>query len=153
MRLEPQSHTQFQIIAIANRLTAAASQAYLRSFGIGVMEWRVIAMLALTGGTTAHEISQISGVDKSAVSRAGQSLIRRELIASREDPQDSRRSLLSLTGEGRALHDRIIRASLAREKLLLEGFSGDERDELFRLMGKLMENLPKVEAHDPAAEA
>lgn len=152
MRLEPDAHAAFQLISISNRLTAAASQAYLRSFGVGIMEWRLLAMLVLTGGASAHEISQISGVDKSAVSRASQSLLRRGMIASKEDPQDSRRILLSLTAEGRSMHDRIIRASLEREELLLDGFSDEERRELFRLMGKLHDNLPKVEGHDPVAE-
>ena len=43
-RLDPQSHAAFQIVALANRISASASRAYLRCFGIGVMEWRVLAL-------------------------------------------------------------------------------------------------------------
>lgn len=152
MQFEPESHAAFQIISISNRLTASASQAYLKTFGVGIMEWRVLAMLAPTGGASANDVSHVSGVDKSAVSRASQSLVRRGLIAAADDPKDSRRTVLSLTEEGRALHDRVIRASAAREQLLLEGFSDDDRAELFRLLGRLSANLPLVEAHQPAAE-
>jgi DNA-binding MarR family transcriptional regulator len=153
MRFQPETHAAFQLISIANRLTASASQTYLKTYGVGIMEWRVLAMLAPIEGASANDISHISGVDKSAISRASQSLVKRGLIAGADDPKDNRRTLLSLTDEGRALHDRIIRASAAREQLLLDGFSPSDRAELFQLLGRLAANLPLVEAHKPAAEA
>ncbi len=150
-RLQPGEHASFQIVALANRLSASASRAYLRTFGVGVMEWRVLALLALKVRTTAQEISLLSGLDKSSVSRAVQTLIRRGNVAAADDPADNRRALLTLTPSGEALHDRIIKASLAREGLLLAGLSAEERRMLFDLMGRLAANMTLVEAHDPGA--
>ena len=149
-RLQPEAHASFQLVALANRISASASRAYLRNFGVGVMEWRVLALLALKVRTTAQEISQLSGLDKSSVSRAVQALIRRADVAAAADPADNRRAVLTLTAQGEALHDRIILSSLARERLLLAGLSADEQRTLFDLLRRLSANMDLVEAHDPA---
>ena len=151
-RLEPEAHASFQLVALANRISASASRAYLRHFGVGVMEWRVLALLALKVRSTAQEISHLSGLDKSSVSRAVQALIRRSDVATTADAADNRRTVLTLTPKGEALHDRVIVSSLARERLLLQGLSDKERRTLFDLLSRLSANMDGVEAHDPAAD-
>ena len=80
-----------------------------------------------------------------------QSLVRRGYVEASEDKADNRRALLSLTPNGFALHDRIIVASLAREELLLAGFSEPDRVQLFALFRRLTANMALVSAHDPEA--
>ena len=145
-RLDPERHAAFQIVALANRISSGASRVYLRDFGVGVMEWRVLALVALRPGITAGEISQMSGVDKSPVSRAVQVLAARGLMQAQGDAGDNRRLLLSLTTSGEALHDRIIQVSLARDEQLLAGLSAAERTALFQLFRRLAANLASAEA-------
>ncbi len=152
-RLDPDRHAAFQIVALANRISSSASQAYLRHFGIGVMEWRCLAMIGRTPGTSANEIAQLSGLDKSSVSRAVSALTGKGEVLSAADPADSRRSLLKLTPAGEALHDRVLEASLDREQRLLAGLSGAERDQLFVLLARLSDNMTQVDAHAPAGTA
>ena len=149
-RLEPNDHAAFLVVTIANRVSTSASQAYMRCFGVGVMDWRVIALLPGRPGATAKDLAQLSGLDKSAVSRAVNSLIRQGHVAAAEDTEDNRRIRLTLTPSGMALHDRIIIASLAREELLLDGFSVEEREALFGYLRRVAANTALVEAHDPA---
>jgi DNA-binding MarR family transcriptional regulator len=139
-RLDPERHAAFMIVALANKISASASRAYTRRFGVGVMEWRVLALVAREPGVTAHQICQVSGVDKSSVSRAAHSLIRRGDLVATEDPADNRRSFLSLTAQGHGLHDRIIAASLERDELLLAGFSAADRRLLFGFLKRLTAN-------------
>ncbi len=150
-RLNPEAHVGFLLVSIANRLSASASRAYMRYFGVGVMEWRVIGMLGTQPGITANYIGLVSGVDKSSVSRATKSLLKRGYVRTQEDPADSRRLMLYLTPGGQALHDRIIVAALARENLLLEGLSANERETFVRLMNHIGANLPLLNGHDPTA--
>ena len=149
LRLDPQAHAGFLVVSLSNRLSASASRVYMRHFGVGVMEWRVIALLASWPGTTANQIGQVSGVDKSSVSRATHSLIQRGYLQAREDETDNRRTLLFLTPEGFALHDRVVVASLAREARFLDGFSEEERRTFFQLMKRAAANLPLVDAYVP----
>jgi DNA-binding MarR family transcriptional regulator len=149
-RIEPDGHAAFMLVSIANRISASASRAYMRAFGVGVMEWRVLGLVAVRPGITGNEIGQASGVDKSSVSRAIASLSRRRFLELQGDEEDNRRILLFLTPEGYALHDRVIVASLAREERLLHGLNKMERRTLFGLLKRLSTNMPLVDAHDPA---
>jgi len=148
-RLEPGRHASFLVVALANRISASASRAYMRQFGVGVMEWRAMALLAASPGITANQIAQVSGVDKSAVSRAVHLLLKRGDVEASEDKTDNRRALLTLTPKGLELHDRIIVESLARERLLLTGLSDRERGQLFALLKRLLANMPLVHARGP----
>ncbi len=69
LRLDLERNASFLVVSLASKLSASASSTYMRRFGVGVMEWRVIAMVKVRPGITANEISQVSGVDKSSVSR------------------------------------------------------------------------------------
>ena len=153
LRLNPESNAGFLLVSIANRLSASASRAYMRHYGVGVMEWRIVGMLAARPGITANQIGLVSGVDKSSVSRATKSLLKRGYVRTEEDPSDSRRLLLFLTPAGQALHDRIIVASLAREELLLDGLSARDRETFFRLLKQVGANMALVNAHDPTADS
>jgi DNA-binding MarR family transcriptional regulator len=148
-RIEPDAHVAFLMVSMSNRISAAASQAYMRCFGVGLMEWRVLGLLPGRDGLAAKEIVQLSGLDKSAVSRAVASLVRGGYVASEADEKDHRSARLKLTKSGRELHDRVIVASLAREELLLHGFSDEEREAFFGFLRRAAANIPRVEAHDP----
>ena len=152
LRIDPEAHAAFMVVSIANRVSASASQAYMRHFGIGVMEWRVVGMLAGRPGVTAKAIGHLSGVDKSSISRATSALIKRGYVEAHEDAEDNRRALLSLTPAGKALHDRIIVSSIAREARLLDGFSDEERRVFFDFLKRVAGNIPLVDAQDPAED-
>ena len=151
VRLQPADHVAFQVVALANRIASSASRAFLRSYGVGVMEWRVLALAGLRPGTTANEISQVSSIDKASVSRAVQALSRRGYLQTAGDPADARRTRLTLTASGEDLHDRVLAASLARERLLLTGFSGAERQAVLELLRRMSANMALVEGHEPEA--
>ncbi len=148
-RLDPDAHAAFLLVALANKVSASASRVYMRSFGIGVMEWRVMAMAAAQPGVTANRVGTMSGVDKSSVSRATHSLIRRGLLTAQEDPADNRRTLLTLTAAGQALHDKVIQASLEREERLLHGLDKGDRARLFDLLKRMTANMSLLDAHRP----
>jgi DNA-binding MarR family transcriptional regulator len=139
----------FFVIAISNKIVASASQAYMRHYHIGIMEWRVLALLAADRGITAKDITLLSGVTAGSVSRAIQALTKRGYVEASNDTADNRRSLLALTRAGAALHNRVIVSSLAREKLLLTDFSRDEYRVLLGFCRRLVANVARVEAHEP----
>ena len=147
--LDRRTSITFFVIAIANKIVASASQSYMRHFQIGIMEWRVMAQLAADPGITAKDITVVSGVTAGSVSRAIQSLLKRGYVEASDDHADNRRSLLVLTRAGRALHDRVILSSLAREHLLLSGFSAEEYRALLRFLERLNANVPRVSGHRP----
>jgi DNA-binding MarR family transcriptional regulator len=134
---------------LANKLATGASQCYRKHFGIGVVEWRMLSMLAVENDITANRICQVIGLDKSAVSRSLQALEASGYVGSRVDPRDARRNTVSLTAAGRALHDRVLRVALERERRLLSGLSAEEVDTLIELLSRLHGQVSHVNEYEP----
>jgi DNA-binding MarR family transcriptional regulator len=130
---------------LSNRMSSSASTVYRRMFGIGVMEWRVMAHLAIEPGSTGARISRVIGLDKAAISRTMSVLIERGL-AVRVDGS-TRGQQLALTQAGRALHDQVLMVAMEREGQLLACLSEAERTVLRGLLNRLLQVLPSAEGH------
>jgi DNA-binding MarR family transcriptional regulator len=139
----------FLMVAVSNKLVASASQVYMRYYGLGIMEWRVMALLAADPGITGKDISVLSGVTAGSVSRAINSLKRLRYLDISNDVEDNRRSFLRLNAAGMALHSRVIISALQREGLLLAGFSRTEHRSLLGYLKRLLVNIVLVNAHRP----
>lgn len=130
----------------ANKLSRGASHTYLKLFGVGVEVWRCLVLLAIHDSITAQQVSQVMGMDKAAVSRCFKILQAKGLTVMGLSPSDGRLRIATLTPKGRALHDQILEIALERERALLTVLSASERDTLLRLLKRVHENLPAVEA-------
>ncbi len=139
----------FLLVAVSNKLVASASQVYMRHYGLGIMEWRVMALLAADPGMTGKDISVLSGVTAGSVSRAINALKRLRYLDVSNDAEDNRRSFLKLNAAGMALHNRVIISALQREGLLLTGFSRTEHRSLLGHLKRLLANIALVNAHRP----
>jgi DNA-binding MarR family transcriptional regulator len=64
------------------------------------------------------------------------------LVERRPDPKDRRGRLVALTARGRAVIEEVIAAHVANEQRAVAVLSPEERRELARLLGKLVEGLP-----------
>lgn len=134
------------LTVVANKLAASASHTYRKRFGVGVVEWRMLAMLAVEDDITANRICQVTGLDKAAVSRALHQLKSTGHIRFTTDAADARRQLVSLTDSGSHLHDRIYELAIRREKALLEGLSEGDVESLIRLLRHLHGRIEFLEA-------
>jgi DNA-binding MarR family transcriptional regulator len=134
----------FLTTAFANKLSKGASRRLKKVLGIGLMEWRVVCNLGAEPGLSAARMAEISGVDKSVVSRAVSELERQGLIMASPD-QPGRQTALRLTPAGQDLHDRGVLRADERELRLLDGFSAEERDRLIEFLKRLTGNLERLE--------
>src|SRR3954447_16903214 len=78
--LELENYVPYFINMISNKLSRGSSRLYIRRFGIGVIEWRILGFLRMQDGGTANEICQTLAIDKAAASRAIQELEAKELV-------------------------------------------------------------------------
>ena len=147
--LDLDRHVPYFFTNISSRLSRGASQTYLKYFGVGITEWRVIAVLALMPNISANQICAAVGLDKAAVSRSLQTLERRGLVAMTDDPLDNRSRSLALTAAGDDLHDRIIEVALEREMRLLSCLTPDEVEGLVLALRKIRAQVPLANAYDP----
>lgn len=136
---------------LANKLTATASARYRREFGVGIIDWRVMSLLAIEPGIPASRICKVIGLDKAPVSRSIAVLAGQGLAVVKADDGDARRRLVTLSREGRALHDRILAVALERERRLLSCLDPAEADALIGLLNRLHGNLDAVARPAPTA--
>ncbi|MBA1244310.1 MarR family winged helix-turn-helix transcriptional regulator [Pseudomonas japonica] len=134
---------------LTNKLSSSASACYRKHYGIGIVEWRVLAMLAVENHITANRVGQVIGLDKSAISRSLQALEREGYVTSEVDTKDARRYTVSLTPSGRQLHDRVLETAVRREEVLLADLSEREVDTLIDLLHRMSRQLEKVNAVEP----
>ncbi|MBV9799929.1 MAG: MarR family transcriptional regulator [Solirubrobacterales bacterium] len=118
-------------------------------FGIRGADFAVIATLVRLGDAhvSQRRIGSELRLSPGTISLRVDRLARRGLVKRAGDPQDGRGALLSLTNAGRDLFEACAPEHLANAQALLEGLSELEREQLGRLLGKLLDTL---EEPDPA---
>ena len=138
------------LIHTSNKMSTGANALYRRCFGIGVTEWRVLALLAAEPGSSAQRICEMIGFDKAIVSRVVKSLHAEGRVQITADAKDSRKHKIALTPRGRQLHNQIISVALERERRLLTGIDPKDVQLLRDILRKLHGNLPLADSYDPA---
>jgi|TARA_R110001599_G_scaffold147267_3_gene330618 DNA-binding MarR family transcriptional regulator len=134
---------------LANKLSTGASSVYRELFNVGIVEWKLLALLAVENGITANRMCHVFGLDKAGISRSLKLLEKEQYVCSSVDTEDARRSIVWMTDKGRVLHDEIFEVAIARENLLLEGFSKKEIDTLIKLLNRLSERVTSVNDYRP----
>ncbi|WP_054142845.1 MarR family winged helix-turn-helix transcriptional regulator [Bosea sp. AAP35] len=142
--LDLRGYVPYFLTAISNTWSRSSSRLYLERFGVGVTEWRVISQLAIEPRIAAQRICEVIGLDKGAVSRSVAALVAAGHVTEFADGRDARRQLLQLTASGHALHDRLITLAIAREQIMLEGFTAQERTQLLGFLHRLQARLPAL---------
>jgi DNA-binding MarR family transcriptional regulator len=138
----------YVISSIANKISRGGSRVYLRLFGIGIIEWRILTVLAEHPRCTANLICSIIELDKAAASRSVQVLERHGYIQTAVDPADARKRTLSLTASGSALYRRAIKVAMQRERRLLAGFTDQERAVLLGFLQRMQANAIEMDQFD-----
>lgn len=138
----------FFISSIANKISRGGSRVYLKLFGIGIIEWRILSVLANNTQSTANAICAAIDLDKAAASRSIQVLERLGYVVTATDPGDGRKRTVSLTAAGQALHDRAIKVALRREQQLLTGFTDGEREIFLSLLRRMHVNAVEMDCFD-----
>lgn len=134
----------YRLSVLSNTVSNAIAGACGRRFGVGIPEWRVIAVLGRSPGLSASEVAERTLMDKVAVSRAVSKLLKSGRIERRFADSDRRRSILTLTDAGRKLHDEIAPLALEFQDELLHDLDEDEIRTLHRLTERLLARARQI---------
>jgi DNA-binding MarR family transcriptional regulator len=144
--LELEQFLPYRLSVLSNRISGAIAREYSQRFGLGVTEWRVMAVLGRYPDLSAGEVAQRTAMDKVAVSRAVASLLDAGRLQRDIHEGDRRRSVLRLSPAGRHIYDEVAPLALAFERSLLGEMDAAERALLFRLLDRLDELELRAEA-------
>jgi DNA-binding MarR family transcriptional regulator len=130
---------------VSNKLSSGASAVYRKQFGIGIVDWRVMATLAIEPWVLAGRICELNGIDRAAASRSLKMLQSKGLVETRQQDGNLRRQYLALTRKGIELHDRVVKVAHQREEQLLAGFTPAERAQAIGFLLRMHAQLPRLE--------
>jgi DNA-binding MarR family transcriptional regulator len=97
----------YQAVVLADQISRHTLGIVKEEADLNLSQWRVLAAIAEAPGRTAAEVTAITPMDKTIVSRAVSSLITLGLATKISDAVDKRRSSLSVTAKGQDIYERI----------------------------------------------
>ena len=128
-----------------NRYLQSAFRASLGDAGLTKEEWKVL--MALHDSVRSHgSLCRDLDVSTGAMTNRLDKLERRGLIRRGPDPQDRRGVLLELTPAGKGRLEEYIDAGAGRERALMAELTREEKQELNRLLSKLLVSLQASDA-------
>ena len=134
----------YRLSVLSNLVSSAIAAEYAERYALGMTEWRVIAVIGPSPGLSASEVVERTAMDKVAVSRAVERLVKSQRVSRHEDSNDRRRSQLRLTRQGRAVYAQVVPAALALEQRLLASLDPADRAQLDRLLRLLSDAAQKL---------
>jgi len=152
-QLELLKFVPFRLNRLAAEVSGEVAKVYADRFGISIVEWRIMATLAVREPCSAQLIVRCTRTHKSRVSRGANRLIDTGLVARVDheaDDEDRRESLLRLTEKGRRLYRRMVPPVLAQEASILDCLDAEERRVFTLALDKLERSLGLVQdLHTP----
>ncbi len=134
-------YVPYFITVVHNKLARGSSAIYLERFGIGIVDWRVMASLVLEPGASASRICQLIELDKGAASRALTKLDELGYLEHEAAEHDTRRKTWTLNARGLALYDAVLDLALEREERLINGIDSEDLAVFIRVMKQMIGNL------------
>ena len=133
---------------LLNRVGFALVQSFtadaLKDHGLSIDMWRVLAALSNNGGQRQVDLSGMTSIDASTMSRLVSRLVRTGLVTRSRSQTSNREVVVALSPKGRALVRRLIPIAQALERKASAGLSAKELDVMKRLLGRMYGNFAKV---------
>lgn len=128
----------YRLAILSHTVSSLIARVYDKKFGLTIPEWRVIAIVGRFPGLSAVEVAERTMLDKVAVSRAVTKLIKAGRIDREFADADRRRSILTLSEDGRKVHDEIAPLALEMEDDLLHGLNDEQIATLNTVIERLL---------------
>lgn len=139
-----QEYIAVLVTSLAGRLNRGASSYYLREFGIGMTEFRIVLAVGLAKGLNVGEVATAADIDKAAASRSLRLLQGRGIVEMEQTSTRGRAAIVHLTPEGKAFEREVKKAARRRDRLLIAGLSAQERAQATALIQKLIDSVPNM---------
>jgi MarR family transcriptional regulator, organic hydroperoxide resistance regulator len=133
---------------LLNRAGARIATAFgeeVRPLGASLQIWRVLAALRERDGRRMGDLSAVTSIEMSTLTRLVDAMERRRLLARRREPDDARAIAVCVTAAGRRLTGRILPIAERYEKVALEGFLPRDVTALKAALRRLYANMDGLE--------
>jgi DNA-binding MarR family transcriptional regulator len=123
--------------ALVESFTAAA----LKAHNLSIDMWRVLAALSNNGGQRQVDLSGMTSIDASTLSRLVSRMVRDGLVTRSRSKKSSREVVVALTPKGGALVQRIIPIATRLERRASTGVAPKDMAVVKRVLRQFYDNL------------
>ncbi len=140
-------------LARLHAVVAPRQAEVIERYGVRGTDFAVLATLVRLSDedVSQRRLGLELGLSPGTISLRIDRLVGRGLVERRADPDDGRGAVISITERGRERFEASAPEHLAGARELLAGLSDRERDELARLLGKLLYTLEEAHGDDAIA--
>jgi MarR family transcriptional regulator, organic hydroperoxide resistance regulator len=139
--LELGNYLPYLINRVGFALVASFTADALKGNGLSIDMWRVLAALSSNGGQRQVDLSTMTSIDVSTMSRLVSRLVRMGLVTRSRSEKSSREVVVALSPKGRALVQRLIPIAKLLEQQASAGLSAKELAVVKRLLTRMYGNL------------
>ncbi|MXP64941.1 MarR family transcriptional regulator [Roseomonas sp. M0104] len=132
-----QDFLPYRLSVVTEAVSGLFASRYQERFGLGIPEWRVVAVVGQHGSATTQEVIGHTGMDRVRVSRAVTRLADKGLLDRRAHPQDQRAQVLRLSRKGRTVYGEIVPLARALQASLASALSAAEHRQLRAILDKV----------------
>ncbi len=127
----------YRFSIVAERMSRIFAERYEREFGVGIPEWRVMAVLGERMPRSTQQVIEATETDRVKVSRAVIRLADKGLLARKPHLDDKRVHMLSLTRRGLGTYRQIVPHARRLQTELAAALTPEETQVLDRILAKL----------------
>lgn len=105
--------------------------------GLTPTQFAALVRLSETGCASQNQLGRLTSMDIATIKGVADRLREKNLVATSPDPNDKRRSLLTLTAPGRRLLETALKAAREITDCTLKPLAEQERQQLLYLLKKI----------------
>jgi MarR family transcriptional regulator, organic hydroperoxide resistance regulator len=142
-KLQLDNYLPYLLNRVGAELAARFTAATLAPHQLSVMMWRVLVVLSNNGGHRLIDLSQMTSVDLSTLSRMVARLARLGLVSRKRSKTSNREIEVKLTPRGRRLVMSIIPIGVQYERQIVRNISAADVAVVQRVLKQMYANLLK----------
>ena len=140
-QLDLGNYLPYLINRVGFALVASFTADALTGHDLSIDMWRVLAALSNNGGQRQVDLSSMTSIDASTMSRLVSRMVRVGLVTSIRSDKSSREVVVALSAKGRALVQRIIPIAKRLEQKASAGVAAKDMAVVKRVLRQFYENL------------
>lgn len=129
------------LLAASSERASAQFHAQVRTHGLRVPEWRVLACLVDRDGLMITHLAELALMEQSRMTRIIDQMHNRGLVERAPDADDKRRVRVQLTQAGRTLAETLVTEARAHEAELLSRLKGTDAGEVKQVLRAILSTL------------
>lgn len=118
-----------------------AIELMLEPVGLTLSAWYPLAVLGVGDGMSQRELGSRLNLKDAAIGKAIDALEKAGLVVRKKDPDDRRKALVCLTGDGKRIAKKVARMRKQFQTIVVDGFSEQETGVFRDLLKRSYENI------------